>query len=87
MDTCKQGLADVLAMDERNAVLLLPCVTRGVMLVPDQEGEARLIRDTLGEKGIPFAMGYSGGEVSPMPDAQGKLHNRFHNYTFCACIL
>jgi hypothetical protein len=87
VESCEQGLKEILEMENRHATLLLPCVTRGVMMAPDQEGEMKLIHETLSKSGLPFAMGYSGGEISPMTDTEGKMHNRFHNYTFCACIL
>lgn len=86
-ESAKAGLEQILAQKDRQATLLLPCVTRYIMLSPDQESELRLIKDTLTDNEHPFMMGYSGGEICPMPGPDGKLHNRFHNYTFCACIL
>ena len=86
-DSAKQGLDKILAHQNRQGTLLLPCVTRYIMLAPNQEGELELITKTLEESGLPFIMGYSGGEICPMPGPDGKLHNRYHNYTFCACIL
>ncbi|MCL1827980.1 MAG: FIST C-terminal domain-containing protein [Oscillospiraceae bacterium] len=86
-ESSEAGLKRILDYEDRSATLLLPCVTRYIMLAPDQEGELRLIREKLDAGGRPYMMGYSGGEICPMPDAQGKLRNRFHNYTFCACVL
>ena len=86
-ESAEAGLAQVLAKKDRQATLLLPCVTRYIMLSPDQESELRLIQETLADGTHPFMMGYSGGEICPMPGPDGKLHNRFHNYTFCACLL
>ena len=42
---------------------------------------------SLGNAAKPFMMGHSGGEICPMPDDDSKYSNRFHNYSFCACIL
>lgn len=86
-ESAEKGLREIEACTDRQATLLLPCVTRYIMLAPDQESELRLIKDELTKTGKPFMMGYSGGEISPMLGRDGKLHNRFHNYTFCACIL
>ncbi len=86
-ESAEKGLREIEARADRQATLLLPCVTRYIMLAPDQEGEIRLIKDELSKTGKPFMMGYSGGEISPMLGRDGKLHNRFHNYTFCACVL
>ncbi|MCL1859121.1 MAG: FIST C-terminal domain-containing protein [Oscillospiraceae bacterium] len=86
-ESAEAGLKQILDFKERQATLLLPCVTRYIMLAPDQESELRLIKENLTNSGKPFMMGYSGGEICPMPGNDGKLHNRFHNYTFCACVL
>ena len=87
VESAENGLKRVLAYTDRQATLLLPCVTRYIMLAPDQEGELRLISERLAASGSPFTMGYSGGEICPMPGPDGTLRNRFHNYTFSACIL
>lgn len=86
-ESAEDGLKQILNCDDRQAILLLPCVTRYIMLAPDQESELRLINETLAGGGHSFMMGYSGGEICPMKSADGKFHNRFHNYTFCACVL
>jgi hypothetical protein len=86
-ESAKDGLNKVLDCKDRQATLLLPCVTRYIMLAPDQESELRLIEEKLKPGGNPFMMGYSGGEICPMPGQDGKFNNRFHNYTFCACVL
>jgi len=86
-ESAEVGIQRILNIKERNATLLLPCVTRYIMLSPDQERELRLIDEKLAKSNSPFMMGYSGGEICPMLGTDGKLHNRFHNYTFCACVL
>jgi len=86
-ESAETGLKHILAESDRQATLLLPCVTRYIMLAPDQESELRLIKGSLTSSGRPFMMGYSGGEICPVADQEGKLRNRFHNYTFCACVL
>jgi len=84
----EDGLKKILSYKDRQATLLLPCVSRYIMLAPDQEAELKLVQERLAKNsGHPFMMGYSGGEICPMPDKDGKLRNRFHNYTFCACVL
>ena len=86
-ESAEDGLGRILDIKDRQATLLLPCITRYMMLAPDQESELRMIEEKLANTGNPFVMGYSGGEICPMHGSDGKLHNRFHNYTFCACIL
>ena len=86
-ESAEDGLRQILDCKDRQVTLLLPCVTRYIMLAPDQESELRLIKEKLAGNGDPFMMGYSGGEICPMPGPDGKYRNRFHNYSFCACVL
>ncbi len=86
-ESAEAGIEQILRHKDRQATLLLPCVTRYIMLAPDQESELLLIKEKLTDSEHPFMMGYSGGEICPMLGQDGKLHNRFHNYTFCACVL
>jgi hypothetical protein len=86
-ESAEAGLKQIESFDKRQVTLLLPCVTRYIMLAPNQESELRLIEEKLAGSGHPFMMGYSGGEICPMLGQDGKLYNRFHNYTFCACVL
>jgi len=67
--------------------LFLPCITRYIMLTPSHDREMSLVSDKM-EKGrfMPFSMAYSGGEICPVKDRIGVLQNRFHNFTFIACI-
>ena len=80
------GLDRLLQSGLKGGAFLLPCVTRYVMLTPNQSSEINLATDKFGKK-IPFMLAYSGGEICPVRDETGKLQNRFHNYTFSACIV
>lgn len=86
-ESTEQGLKKILACEDREATILLPCVTRYLMLAPEQERELQLIIERLSNCGKPFMMGYSGGEICPVPGPDGKYHNQFHNYAFCGCVL
>ena len=86
-ETAEAGLSNILNCDDRSVTLLLPCITRYIMLAPDQDAELRLIDEKLAKTGKPFSMGYSGGEISPLLSPEGKYYNQFHNYTFCACVI
>ena len=87
LTTAEEGMNRLQKCGKKNGALFLPCVTRYVMLVPDHDGELKLIDSRL-EKGnvMPFMAGYSGGEVCPILDESGTLQNRFHNFTFSACV-
>ncbi len=85
--SANEAIDKIAAIKDRRTTLMLPCITRYIMLSPNQEDELKLICERMTEAGRPFTMAYSGGEICPMPDANGKLRNRFHNYSFSACVL
>ena len=86
--TAAESAARLLKCGRRNGALILPCVTRYVMQTPNHNGEIELIADRL-ENGkiMPYMVGYSGGELCPVRDESGVLQNRFHGFTFSACVL
>ena len=82
-----EGMDRVLNSTRRNGALLLPCVTRYITL-PDHNDEMELIANKMKSIGVmPYMVGYSGGEICPVSDENGVLQNRFHNFTFSACLL
>jgi len=85
LDTAAISLDELLAFGKTGGLLVMPCITRYIMLAPAQERELRLVAERLGSS-IPYYQSYSGGEVCPTLAADGLYHNRFHNYTFSACI-
>ncbi|MDR1875946.1 MAG: FIST C-terminal domain-containing protein [Synergistaceae bacterium] len=85
IETARESMELAMAYGKKNGMLLLPCVTRYIMLAPRHEEEMQLILEAVAGK-IPYMMGYSGGEVCPMRGADGKYHNHYHNYTFSACV-
>jgi len=86
MATAAESMTRLLKSGRRDGVLLLPCVTRYVMLAPNRNSEMEFISNRL-ENGkiMPYMIGYAGGEFCPVRDEDGILRNRFHNFTFSAC--
>jgi hypothetical protein len=82
--TTREGVGRLMGSGRTDGLLMLPCVTRYVMLAPDQDSEMKLVANMVGDT-VPFMLGYSGGEVCPVKDGAGRWQNRFHNYTFSAC--
>ena len=84
----RESMDRVLQTNKRNGAMFLPCVSRYLMLTPNQNDELDLIAGKL-ENGkiMPFVAGYSGGEICPVRDEEGILRNRFHNFTFSAYII
>ena len=88
LSTAGEGTDRLLEYGKRSGALFLPCVSRYVMLVPNSDNEMNLVIEKLGDgKVMPFMVGYSGGEICPVRDESGVLRNRFHNFTFSACVL
>jgi hypothetical protein len=86
--TAVESVTRLLECGRRNGALILPCVTRYIMQAANHNGEIELIADRL-ENGkiMPYMVGYSGGELCPVRDESGILRNRFHGFTFSACVL
>jgi hypothetical protein len=72
---------------KRDGALFLPCIMRYIMLTPIHDREIALVDEKM-ENGrlMPFSIAYSGGEICPVKDRIGVLQNRFHNFTFIACV-
>ena len=87
LDSAEELIRQIRQTGRRSGTLIMPCVTRYVILAPDQNAEMCSISDKLGkESGVTFALCYAGGEFCPIKDDTGHLRNTFHNYTIIACI-
>jgi hypothetical protein len=86
LSTATEAVKGVLQSGKKGGALILPCITRYMMLAPNQEAEMSLVSGMLKEGNVPFMLGYSCGEICPVRDESGKLQNRYHNYTFSACV-
>ena len=71
--------------EKDSTILSYSCIARYLVLGIDNTAEAETLIETAGDANYLFS--YSGGEICPMPDANGKLKNIFHNYTVVFCRL
>jgi len=86
--SASEGVERALKTGKRNGVLFMPCVSRYLMLSPNQNVEIALVKEKMENGNImPFMLGYAGGELCPVRNEAGVLQNRFHNYSFNACVL
>jgi hypothetical protein len=85
LTTAEEAARRVIAAGRSGGALLLPCVTRCVMLAPNLTAEMQRVANIIGGA-MPYMLGYSGGEICPVKDESGVLRNRFHNFTFSACV-
>ena len=84
LSTAGECVNRLLKSGKKDGALMLPCVTRYVMLSPNQNSEMERVAEMM-NGAMPYMLGYSGGEVCPVRDESGKWQNHFHNYTFSAC--
>ena len=73
------------AADRNNGLLIVSCNSRSVALGTDPLAEMELVHKRIG-KTLPYHMLYSGGEICPVYTEDGKTKNRFHNFSFTACL-
>ncbi|MDR1929802.1 MAG: FIST C-terminal domain-containing protein [Treponema sp.] len=85
LETAGESVSQLLNTGKKNGLLMFPCVSRYIMLSPRQDEEMKLAVESFGGK-LPYLMGYSGGEICPVLGKDGRYYNRYHNYTFSACI-
>lgn len=83
--TARSTIADALATGRRGGFILFPCLGRNLVLGADYLAEIDVVREAIGGA-LPWHLAYSGGEVCPVYDEEGRPVNRFHNFTFIGCI-
>ncbi|MDR1695957.1 MAG: FIST C-terminal domain-containing protein [Endomicrobium sp.] len=83
--TTKKASEEILARQKKNGAFIFSCIVRNLILGFDVLAEMDVVQNTMNGK-IPFAMSYSGGEICPVYNEEGKLVNRFHNDTIVTCL-
>lgn len=86
LETSLKQVENIVAMNDVNAIIIFSCIVRRMAFGVNPLEEAKNVRNMLNPD-IPFIMGYSGGEICPTSFKDKKATNRFHNYSFIACIL
>jgi hypothetical protein len=71
---------------DRNGLLIFSCFSRNVALV-DSQDEMILVQKLMADSSLPYMFLYSGGELCPYHRADGRMSNRFHQYSIVSCIL
>ncbi|MDR3232344.1 MAG: hypothetical protein LBT46_01520 [Planctomycetaceae bacterium] len=87
LEATKKILTDVLEIEkDASGMLIYSCAARYWALGFDSKIEMNTVRDTLRGSKLPYMLGYSCGELCPVQNEHGEYANRFHNYTFIACV-
>jgi hypothetical protein len=65
--------------------LIFSCVSRRWTLGAIPEREIKQIAKMIGDS-LSYQFAYSGGEICPVINKEGRWINRFHNFTMAACL-
>ncbi len=85
MLTTRSAIREITTKFPKRPVLMFSCLGRRFALGTDPLGEVRLAEEMMSPDSN-FMLAYSSGEICPV-EGDGQIANRFHNYTFVACIL
>ncbi|MDR2503088.1 MAG: FIST C-terminal domain-containing protein [Deltaproteobacteria bacterium] len=86
LDSAAQTMKEIMAVRHKNGLLVSCCITRGLALGETPLEEAQKIHEHAGDA-LPYQLCYAGGEFCPVYNSAGEVVNRFHNFTFTACLL
>ncbi|MDR1590250.1 MAG: FIST C-terminal domain-containing protein [Oscillospiraceae bacterium] len=89
IDTAEDALEMIRAeldASSASAVFIIPCLSRFLTLGHMADDEMKKTAEVLGRR-VPYLFLYSGGEICPVSDADGRFINRFHNMTYTAMAL
>ena len=84
--TAEHSVIKLLADGKANGLIMFPCMGRNMVLAMDPFAEINVARKLTGND-IPWHLAYSGGECCPVFTTDGRIANRFHNFTFIGCAL
>ncbi len=86
MNTTAEAIEAIKASENKDGAVIFSCVGRFFALGFEPYSEMEQITEKFSD-GSEYVLTYSGGELCPTYDENGKLYNRFHNDTFVACLL
>jgi hypothetical protein len=81
-----EAIARAAAVSRAKNALIFSCCCRKWILGMRMEEEVKEIARCLGAS-FAYQFAYSGGEICPVTDRNGRLVNRFHNFSMIACLL
>ncbi len=81
----EEAMKAALASGKREGCIMFPCVSHFLTMGINAQQQKEIALELMpGE--LPFMWGYSAGEICPVYDEAGKLHNRFHSFTMVICV-
>lgn len=85
ISTTRAALEGLMGTGKRQGLLMFSCIGRYIAMGLNVDAEMRAVQEVT-DGAIPYQFSYSGGEICPLMDREGRLINRFHNHTLIACI-
>ena len=86
VSTARELVDEILTAGGGDVLFMYPCLSRVLVLGFDSEDELKTMRAKL-PGDMPYVIGYSGGEICPVYDENGRTINRLHNFSLIACLL
>ncbi|MDR3051661.1 MAG: FIST C-terminal domain-containing protein [Oscillospiraceae bacterium] len=83
LQTTARAVRDALATGKRGGLLCMPCLSRLLGLGVDAFEEMQRVSELA--ISVPYLLAYSAGELCPLYGERGAV-NRFHNFSFVACV-
>jgi len=84
--TAETSVKKLLADGEANGIIMFPCLGRNMVLALDPMAEINVVNNSINNL-VPWHLAYSGGESCPVSGKDGRLLNRFHNFTFIGFVI
>ena len=84
--TAANSAKELLGTGSVSGIIMFPCLGRNMVLAVDPFAEIDAVKNTIGDR-LPWHLAYSGGECCPVCDKDGRMANRFHNFTFIGCAI
>ncbi len=84
MRMAQETMDFILSGPPQQSALMFPCASHFFVLGSKASEEVALFHQRM-DDACAYQVCYSGGEICPVYDQKGKLHNRFHSFTCVAC--
>jgi small ligand-binding sensory domain FIST len=86
LQSTRETIARAVAASGAKNALLFSCAGRRWTLGTRIEAEMKELAKCL-DNALTYQFAYSGGEICPVRNQEGRLANRFHNFSMIACLL
>ncbi|MDR3348061.1 MAG: FIST C-terminal domain-containing protein [Acidaminococcales bacterium] len=87
VSSAENTLQEALAKAKGKSLLIYSCAARSFVLGAEGDAEMEKIAQCMAGAPTVYQASYSGGEICPVFDKEGKMFNRFNNNVLIICIL